>query len=79
MVKEDNLKEAIEYYCKLLSLPLIKDIYFKEAEEAAKSKISYQQFLYNLLKQQANLRIENSVKTKIKKAKFPFTFDNRRV
>ena len=72
MVRTNNLKEAIEYYCKLLSLPLIKDIYIKEAEEAAKSKISYQQFLYNLLKQQATLRIDNSVKTKIKKAKFPF-------
>jgi len=72
MKTENNLREAIEYYCKLLSLPLIKEIYLKEAEEAAKSKISYQQFLYNLLKQQANLRIDNSVKTKIKKAKFPF-------
>ena len=71
-MQENNLKQAIEYYCKLLSLPLIKEIYLKEAEEAAKSKISYQQFLYNLLKQQANLRIDNSVNRKIKKAKFPF-------
>jgi len=68
----NNLQEAVEYYCKILSLPLIKDIFIKESEEAAKSKISYQQFLYNLLKQQATLRIDNSVKTKIKKAKFPF-------
>jgi len=72
MKRGENLKEAIEYYCKLLSLPLIKEIYMKEAEEAAKSKISYQHFLYNILKQQANFRIENSVKSKIKKAKFPF-------
>jgi DNA replication protein DnaC len=68
----DNLREAIEYYCKVLSLPLIKEIYLNEAEDAAKSKISYQQFLYNLLKQQANFRIDNSVRSKIKKAKFPF-------
>lgn len=72
MKAENNLKEAIEYYCKILYLPLIKEIFIQESEEAAKSKISYQQFLYNLLKQQATLRIDNSVKTKIKKAKFPF-------
>lgn len=69
---DNNLTEAINYYCKLLSLPLIKDIFIKEAEEAAKGKISYQQFLYNLLKQQSDLRIDNSVKAKMKKAKFPF-------
>jgi DNA replication protein DnaC len=72
MNRSENLREAIEYYCKLLSLPLIKDIYIKEAEEAARGKVSYQQFLYNVLKQQANLRIDNSIKAKIKKAKFPF-------
>ncbi len=72
MKMESNLKEAIEYYCKILSLPLIKDIYIKESQEAAKGKITYQQFLYNLLKQQAEMRIDNSVRTKIKKAKFPF-------
>ncbi|AEE14455.1 IstB domain protein ATP-binding protein [Thermodesulfobium narugense DSM 14796] len=72
MQKTNNLTEAITYYCKILSLPLIKDIFIKEAEDAAKSKISYQQFLYNVLKIQADSRVDNSVKAKLKKAKFPF-------
>ena len=67
-----NLSEGIKYYCKLLSIKIIGEIYEKEAEKAAMTKISYQQYLYNLLKTQADMRIENSIKAKIKKAKFPF-------
>ena len=72
MEKLGDLSESIKYYCKLLSVPLINDIYEKEAILAARTKISYQQYLYNLIKSQAHLRLENSVKAKIKKAKFPF-------
>jgi DNA replication protein DnaC len=72
MPQLDNVSEGIKYYCKLLGIPLVNDIYEKESIEAAKTKISYQQYLYNLLKRQAELRLDNSVKAKIKKARFPF-------
>ena len=67
-----ELSKGIKNYCKLLSIKVIGEIYEQEAEKAAISKISYQQYLYNLLKIQADMRIENSIKAKIKKAKFPF-------
>jgi len=71
-MEKDNISSGIKYYCKILSVPFIYEIYEKEAEEAAKSKISYQQYLYNVLKSQSNVRLDNSVRAKIKKAKFPF-------
>ena len=37
-MKENSLKETKEYQCKLLSLPLIKEVYLKEPEEATKRK-----------------------------------------
>ena len=70
MSKIVDLSEGIKNYCKLLSIKLIGEIYEKEAEKAAISKISYQQYLYNLLKIQSDMRIENSIKAKIKKANF---------
>lgn len=71
-MKNEDLMTGIKYYCKLLSVPFIYEVYEKEAEEAARTKISYQQYLYNILKYQANVRIDNSIKAKIKKARFPF-------
>ncbi|GLI52678.1 IS21-like element helper ATPase IstB [Thermodesulfovibrio yellowstonii] len=70
-LKED-LSKTIKYYCKVLSIPLVAEIYEREAEEAARTKISYQQYLYNLLKYQVNSRLDNSVQRRIKKARFPF-------
>lgn len=63
---------SIKEYCKILSLPVVALNYLHEAEEAAKAKISYQEYLYKLLQQQVIVRVDNSVNTKIKKARFPF-------
>ncbi|WP_291490616.1 hypothetical protein [Desulfurella sp.] len=38
MDETNNLKEAISYYCKILSLPLIKDIFIKEAKKCCKKQ-----------------------------------------
>jgi len=65
------MDEGIKYYCDTLALPIIVKEYENEAQEAIKGKLSYQGYLYNLLKLQAVSRIENSVNAKIKKAKFP--------
>lgn len=66
------MDEGIKYYCDTLALPVILKEYENEAQEAIKAKLSYQGYLYNLLKLQASSRIENSINAKIKKAKFPF-------
>ncbi len=68
----NTLDQSIKDYCKILSLPVVASHYHREAEEAAKAKISYQEYLYKVLQQQIIVRVDNSVNTKIKKARFPF-------
>jgi len=68
----DGMHRSITEYCKILSLPVVAHTYEKEAEAAAKAKISYQEYLYKVLQQQIVVRIDNSVNAKIKKAGFPF-------
>jgi len=68
----NTLDHSIKDYCKMLSLPVVAANYRYEAEEAAKAKISYQEYLYKILQQQIIVRVDNSVNTKIKKARFPF-------
>lgn len=72
MANIEDISKTIKYYCKLLSIPLVGEIYEKEAEQANKTQLSYQHYLYNLLKYQVDSRLDNSVQRKIKKAKFPF-------
>ncbi|MBW2650836.1 MAG: IS21-like element helper ATPase IstB [Deltaproteobacteria bacterium] len=68
----DSMHQNITEYCKVLSLPVVASTYEKEAEAAAKAKISYQEYLYKVLQQQLVVRIDNSINAKIKKARFPF-------
>jgi len=68
----NTMDQSIKEYCKILSLPVVAYQYQHEAEEAVKAKISYQEYLYKVLQQQIIVRIDNSVNTKIKKARFPF-------
>lgn len=68
----NTLDQSIRDYCKILSLPVVALQYQREAEEAAKAKISYQEYLYKVLQGQLIVRVDNSVNTKIKKARFPF-------
>lgn len=44
-------QQTIENYLKILSLHKIIDIYQQEAENAAQTKLSYQQYLERLLEQ----------------------------
>jgi len=64
-------QQNIEDYLKLLSLHKITDIYQQEAENAAKTKLSYQQYLERLLEQQVLTKIERSINRKIQIAGFP--------
>ena len=67
-----SMDESIREYCKILSLPVVVSCYQSEAEAAVKAKLSYQEYLYKVLQQQIVVRVDNSVNTKIKKARFPF-------
>jgi len=71
-MKPDNIRKSIKEYCKILSLPQVALSYEKESENAAKAKLSYQEYLYKVLQNQVVVRVDNSINAKIKKAKFPF-------
>jgi hypothetical protein len=61
----------ITNYLKLLSLHRISEIYLQEAENAANTKLSYQDYLLRLLEQQVLSKIERSINRKIQLAAFP--------
>jgi DNA replication protein DnaC len=71
-MKRDDIRKSIKEYCKILSLPQVALSYEKESENAAKAKLSYQEYLYKVLQNQVLVRVDNSINAKIKKAKFPF-------
>ena len=72
-MEHGSMSANIESYCKLLSLSSIADSYETMAMDAAKTKISYQEYLYKLLQQQIIDRVDRSVNAKIKKAGFPYS------
>ena len=61
----------IDTYLKTLSLHRIRDIYLQEAENAANTKLSYQDYLLRLLEQEVLSKIERSVNRRIQLATFP--------
>jgi DNA replication protein DnaC len=61
----------IEQYLKTLSLHRINEIYHQEAENAAKTKLSYQDYLLRLLEAQVLTKMERSVNRKMQIAGFP--------
>ena len=64
-------QEKIESYLKTLSLHQITEIYQNESENAAKAKLSYQDFLLRLLEQQVLTKIDRSINRRIQIAGFP--------
>ena len=62
---------AIDNYLKMLSLHRIREIYLKEAENAANTKLSYQEYLHRLVEQQVLSKIERSINAKMQRACFP--------
>lgn len=63
--------QKIEEYLKSLSLGHIAEIYLKEAENAVKTKLSYQDYLLRLLEQQVLTKIDRSINRRIQMAGFP--------
>lgn len=61
----------IDGHLKTLSLHRIREIYRQEAENAANTKLSYQDYLLRLLEQEILSKIERSVNRKIQLATFP--------
>lgn len=56
----------------ILKLPYIKNNYVDCIKEANMKDMSYEEFLDEILKNEISMRISNSVKHRIKQAKFPY-------
>lgn len=61
----------IDSYLKMLSLHRIREIYIQEAENAANTKLSYQEYLHRLMEQQVLSKIDRSINRKTQLAFFP--------
>lgn len=61
----------IEQYTKALSLHRIRETYKAEAEKAAHTKLSYQDYLLRLLETEVLSKIERSINRKLQIAGFP--------
>jgi DNA replication protein DnaC len=63
-------EKQIDSYLKLLSLHRIREVYLQEAENAAKAKLSYTDYLHRLLELQVLNKIERSINRKMQIAGF---------
>jgi len=64
--------EQMDFYLKSLSLNRIRENYLKESENAAKAKLSYQDYLYRLVESEAMSKLDRSINRRIQMADFPF-------
>jgi DNA replication protein DnaC len=70
--KGDHMSETLtDHYLKTLSLHRIKETYRLEAENAAKTKLGYQDYLQRLLEIEVLSKIERSINRKMQIAGFP--------
>lgn len=67
-----TLSEKIVDYTKELKLPGIRKRFKEEAVDAAHNDSSYEQFLYDLLQKEYDLRLINREKRRIRIANFPY-------
>jgi len=72
MTKEKKeMARLIVEYCKVLKLPATRRFFQEDIAEANLLDISYEEFLFNLLQKENDLRYENGIKNRIRLANFP--------
>jgi DNA replication protein DnaC len=64
-------RTQLDNYLKMLALHRIREIYLQEAENAANTNLSYQDYLHRLVEQQVLSKIERSINAKTQRAFFP--------
>ncbi|MDQ1253157.1 MAG: ATP-binding protein [Euryarchaeota archaeon] len=64
-------ENKLDGYLKTLTLHKIREIYLSEAESAARTNLSYQDYLLRLMEQQILTKIEGSINRKTQIAAFP--------
>ena len=63
--------EQMDLYLKSLSLNRIRENYLTESENAAKAKLSYQDYLYRLVEMEALSKLDRSINRRIQLSGFP--------
>lgn len=63
-----DYQKEINNYCKILKMPAIR----KNFKEQISDKISFEEYLYNLLKLEYESREENAKQNKLRLANFPY-------
>ena len=71
MTTKKEMTRLIIEYCKALRLPSTRRLFESEIAEANLRDISYEEFLFNLLQKENDLRYENGRKNRIRIANFP--------
>lgn len=71
-MNNNEMHEKISLFSKELKLPYTLKYFKKEINEANTKNIAYEEFLYDLLEKEYDLRKENGIKNRIRNAKFPY-------
>lgn len=71
MEKKPMEQNKLDDYLKTLALHKIREIYLSEAESAARTKLSYQDYLLRIVEQQILTKIEGTINRKTQRASFP--------
>ena len=66
-----HTNEQMDFYLKTLSLSRTRESYLKESENAAKAKMSYQDFLYRLAEAEVLSKIDRSINRRLQVSGFP--------
>jgi DNA replication protein DnaC len=65
------LDKKLKGYLKNLRLPTIRSSFQEYAELALKDNLSYEQYLFNLVEQEAKTRVRNRIKRYLRESKLP--------
>lgn len=66
-----STNQQMDFYLKSLSLSRIRESYLAESENAAKAKLSYQDYLYRLVESEVLSKIDRSINRNLKQSGFP--------
>lgn len=69
---KNELIDQIKEISKQVSLPGVRRYLVEEIKEANRKNLSYEEFLYDLLLKESDLRLESGKKNRIKLANFPY-------
>lgn len=71
-MKDKEISKSIEELTKILKLPATRKFFKEFSKDASIRDIGYPEYLFLLLQRECDLRNENAVKSRIKRAQYPY-------